>query len=88
MGAEEIPSDNKTSFLLTTEFQATLGTLPRLRYGRRYRFRVRAVDLAGNSVPDKDVVPSHVTEATRSAASIPCPHPPSCRASRSRRASR
>src|SRR5690606_9014248 len=27
------------------------GTLPRLRYGRRYSFRVRGVDLAGNSVP-------------------------------------
>ena len=27
------------------------GTLPRLRYGRRYSFRVCGVDLAGNSVP-------------------------------------
>lgn len=27
------------------------GTLPWLRYGRRYSFRVRGVDLAGNSVP-------------------------------------
>ena len=75
MGAEEIPSDNKTSFLLTTEFQATLGTLPRLRYGRRYRFRVRAVDLAGNSVPDKDVVPSHVTEAHTFRRFDPVPSP-------------
>lgn len=32
-------------------FSAVPGSLPRLRYGRRYALRVRAVDLAGNSLP-------------------------------------
>jgi hypothetical protein len=27
------------------------GTLPRLRFGRKYRFRARSVDIAGNSLP-------------------------------------
>lgn len=31
--------------------RAPKGTLPRLRYGRAYAFRARAVDLAGNSPP-------------------------------------
>ncbi|TRY31955.1 hypothetical protein [Aliiglaciecola sp. M165] len=35
---------------LRTRFQASPGTLPRLRYGRRYWVRARAVDLAGNSL--------------------------------------
>lgn len=35
---------------LETSFQAEPGTLPRLRFGRRYQFRARTVDLAGNSL--------------------------------------
>src|SRR5205814_1354672 len=35
---------------LQTVFQATPGSLPRLRYGRKYRIRARIVDLAGNSL--------------------------------------
>ena len=35
---------------LQTAFKALPGTLPRLRYGRRYRIRARVVDLAGNSL--------------------------------------
>ena len=31
-------------------FKALPGTLPRLRYGRSYWLRARAVDLAGNSL--------------------------------------
>ena len=34
-----------------SRFQAVPGSLPRLRYGRRYALRARAVDLAGNSLP-------------------------------------
>lgn len=34
---------------LKTVFRALPGTLPRLRYGRRYSLRARVVDLAGNS---------------------------------------
>jgi len=35
---------------LESSFRPLPGTLPRLRYGRRYRIRARAVDLAGNSL--------------------------------------
>ncbi|MCO6449391.1 MAG: fibronectin type III domain-containing protein [Caldilineales bacterium] len=38
-----------TSLPLETSFRVQDGTLPRLRFGHRYQFRVRAVDLAGNS---------------------------------------
>lgn len=36
---------------LQSRFRAVPGSLPRLRYGRRYALRARAVDLAGNSLP-------------------------------------
>lgn len=36
---------------LATSFRVRPGSLPRLRFGTTYRFRARAVDLAGNSVP-------------------------------------
>lgn len=42
-----------TPFKMTTEFAAHPGSLPQLRFGDRYRLRVRAVDLAGHSAgPD------------------------------------
>lgn len=37
-----------------SHFKAVKGSLPRLRYGRRYDLRARAVDLAGNSLPASD----------------------------------
>src|SRR5262249_17254351 len=40
-----------TEFQLETRFRVTPGSLPRLRYGKAYRMRARAVDLAGNSRP-------------------------------------
>lgn len=51
-----IPADRpdvrlKVPFDMKSEVQAQPGTLPRLRYGRPYRVRARAVDLAGNSLP-------------------------------------
>ena len=36
---------------LSASFQVAPGTLPKLRFGWRYRYRARGVDLAGNSVP-------------------------------------
>lgn len=39
-----------TAARMETTFRATKGTLPRLRFGVDYQFRLRAVDLAGNSV--------------------------------------
>lgn len=41
----------KVPFDVESEVHAQPGTLPRLRYGRKYRLRARAVDLAGNSLP-------------------------------------
>ena len=49
----------------------------KLSIGRTYRFRARAVDLAGNSVPREDLVPDHVTRPRPSAASTRCRRRPS-----------
>lgn len=45
-GAPDVPPGLR----LRAEFAIASGTLPRLRYGRRYAMRVRAVDLAGNAL--------------------------------------
>ena len=54
-----IPKDNDpeyatdepvTPFKMTVNYHAVAGSLPALRFGRCYRFRARAVDLAGNSL--------------------------------------
>jgi hypothetical protein len=39
-----------TPFKMTSSFTVRPGSLPELRFGRRYRIRARAVDLAGNSI--------------------------------------
>ena len=43
-----------TPFKLATKFTVTPKSLPRLKFGIRYRFRARAVDLAGNSLKSED----------------------------------
>ncbi len=43
-----------TPFKMSTEFNIVAGSLPSLRFGRRYRLRVRPVDLAGNSLKFDD----------------------------------
>src|SRR5262249_37435307 len=43
-----------TPFKMTTEFHVTAGSLPSLRFGRRYRLRPRVVDLCGNSLRVED----------------------------------
>ncbi len=43
-----------TPFELGTTFKIAKGTLPRLRFGWRYRFRARAVDLAGGGLKSDD----------------------------------
>jgi hypothetical protein len=64
--ARAVPPDNDdpdyrvnepvTPFKIVPTFQIVQGSLPRLRFGTRYRLRARAVDLAGNSlVPDGSV---------------------------------
>lgn len=39
---------------LAVQFKASKGSLPRLRFGQRYRFRARAVDIATNSLAIDD----------------------------------
>jgi photosystem II stability/assembly factor-like uncharacterized protein len=49
-------------FQFAAKFQATPGSLPRLRYGQTYSFRARPVDLAGNSLPfDAAATDKHAT---------------------------
>ena len=57
----EDANENPYDMPLVTHFEAARGSLPRLRFGRTYRFRARAVDLAGNSVREEAIVPDHVT---------------------------
>jgi hypothetical protein len=67
--------ENPTNIPLITQFTPAPGTLPRLRFGRAYRFRARAVDLAGNSISRKDVVPDHVTRPQPFRRFDPVPSP-------------
>jgi hypothetical protein len=50
------PNENEpaTPFKMTTEFHAAKGSLPGLRFGRRYRIRARVVDICGNSIAADD----------------------------------
>jgi hypothetical protein len=43
--------DPSLDFKLNVQSEIVPGTLPRLRFGREYRVRIRTVDLAGNSIP-------------------------------------
>jgi hypothetical protein len=61
--SKAVPKDNDpeysenqpdTPFKLTTKFTVTPKSLPRLKFGTTYRFRARAVDLAGNSLQVDD----------------------------------
>ena len=47
---------------LSATFTVPPKTLPRLRYGRSYRFRARSVDLAGNSLPPTDPIGTYATD--------------------------
>jgi hypothetical protein len=49
-----------TPFKMTTSFTAVRGSLPELRFGMRYRMRVRAVNLAGNSVALSSATPQEL----------------------------
>jgi len=51
-------------FRLRTDLAVVPGTLPLLRYGRQYRLRVRAVDLAGNGRPLGDPADADLTGAS------------------------
>jgi hypothetical protein len=66
-GPQELPADDEdivdtpTPFKLKTSYTAPEGTLPQLRFGTRYRIRVRPVDLAGNSLGLGDAVADLLT---------------------------
>ncbi len=45
-----------TAFKVAATYKVVPGTLPRLRFGSRYRIRARAVDLAGNSLRVDDPI--------------------------------
>ena len=63
------------AFPLVTRFEASPGSLPRLRFGTAYRFRARAVDLAGNSVPEESLEPRHETAEIAFLRYDPIPSP-------------
>lgn len=62
--AEGAP-DGDARFGLDVSFAPPEGSLPRLRFGREYRVRARAVDLAGNGVPFTSADDSAASEVER-----------------------
>jgi len=46
------------SYQVATEMETVKGSLPRLRYGRKYRMRVRWVDICGNGAKFKELDPA------------------------------
>jgi len=52
---KSVQGDPKMPIGLDVNFTATKGTLPKLRFGKIYRFRARAVDLACNSLALDDI---------------------------------
>ncbi len=64
-------------FPMRIDRAVTPGTLPRLRFGRSYQVRARAVDLAGNSDPlNPSVEDRHASPPVRYARFEPVPTPP------------
>ena len=59
-----------TPFNLGTRFEIVKGTLPKLRFGRRYRLRARVVDLAGGGLEADDSI------AEELATGMALPHDP------------
>ncbi len=49
--AKKYAFDPDLDFRINAQSKIVPGTLPKLRFGKDYRVRIRAVDLAGNSVP-------------------------------------
>lgn len=51
MEAKKYAYDQTLDFKLNAQSGIVPGTLPKLRFGKKYRLRIRTVDLAGNSLP-------------------------------------
>ncbi len=60
---------------LAAHHRVAPGSLPRLRFGRTYRLRARAVDLAGNAVPHTSTDAAAATPATPYLRFEPVPAP-------------
>ena len=89
MPAEAEPEVADTGFPLDVRVRAAPGSLPRLRFGRQYRLRVRAVDLSGASIPSEQLDEAHdATCPRRTSAGSRCHLPPSCRSRSTPRANR
>jgi hypothetical protein len=63
-GAPADPTPPIGSSPVAVSFAAEPGSLPPLRYGRTYRFRMRALDLAGNDISGGDLDPNDFSSAT------------------------
>lgn len=61
---DESPTLPGTAVAFEARFSSVPGTLPRLRFGRRYRFRARTVDLAGNGPAFGDPVSTDFSRAS------------------------
>lgn len=57
-------NDPATEFKMKVSFRPARGSLPRLRFGVKYRLRARAVDLAGNRTDRNDPALSNGQSAT------------------------
>jgi hypothetical protein len=71
----DAPNDPPDGFPLVMNFAATPGTLPRLRFGNRYRIRARTVDIAGNSLPPDSTDTTHATDRITYGRYEPVPAP-------------
>jgi hypothetical protein len=56
-------ADLATQFKLEARYNVEPGSLPRLRFGSKYRIRARTVDLAGNSLDIKEASDDHASDA-------------------------
>ena len=56
-------NEPETPFRVATDFGVARGSLPLLRFGLRYRFRARPVDLAGNSLLFNDPLAASLSGA-------------------------
>lgn len=69
------PTAPGTPVPLSVQTTARKGSLPPLRFGRTYRLRARAVDLAGNSVDPTAIPPGHETPPVTHRRFDPVPSP-------------
>ncbi len=69
------PTDPRTPVPLSVQTTARKRSLPRLRFGRTYRLRARAVDLAGNSVAAAATRDGHETAPVTHRRFDPVPSP-------------